>query len=102
MKADTERREYLCGLDLLGIGNKKVVDPCEHDNELSGYTVLRNSFPCEEALEFSRSTLYHGGCFLNRKQQTDAIISVFVSSSSFYFRNITLFYVLSRLLLGSM
>jgi len=38
MKDVLEGREYLCGLDLLGIGYKKVVDSCENGNELSGYT----------------------------------------------------------------
>jgi len=38
MKADLEGREYLCGLDLLCLGYNKVVDSCEHVNELSGYT----------------------------------------------------------------
>jgi len=38
MEDNLKGREYLCGLDLLGIGYKKVVNFCEHGNELSGYT----------------------------------------------------------------
>jgi len=34
MKAELERREYLCGLDLLGIKYKKVKDFCEYGDEL--------------------------------------------------------------------
>ena len=67
MKADPQRTEYLGGLDLLGKGYNKVVNSCEHGNELSDYTLMRNSFSSEEALQFSRRSLYHGGCKLNRK-----------------------------------
>ena len=38
MKTHLERREYLCALDLLGIGYWNVVGCCEDSNELSGYT----------------------------------------------------------------
>jgi hypothetical protein len=38
MKTDLEGREYLCGLDLLGILYKKVVGSCEHGNVISRHT----------------------------------------------------------------
>jgi hypothetical protein len=40
MKDDLKGRKYLCGQYLWGIVYKKMVDFCEHVNELGGYTQL--------------------------------------------------------------
>jgi hypothetical protein len=50
MKNCLEGREYLFGLELLGIRYKYVVGCCEYGNEHSGYTVMMNCFTAEEAI----------------------------------------------------